>query len=289
MRKMITFLLLEIIYIIHVSRQKEDVNELGITNWNNGLLYNNFMGKWSTLVAQKFLLWLGNEKNISFKNWLDVGCGTGALSFEILNSLKPERILGIDPSKEYLPKGIHNTSISFKEADSSKIPAITEIFDFVVSGLALNFMKDLNTSIQEMKRVLKLIGCLALYVWDYSEKMEFLRYFWDSVKEINPEYANLDEGVLFPICKKPALVNLFTSNQLKDIECTEIMIETNFTNFDDYWNPFLGGQGPAGKLVQTLAESERDQLKSIIKSKLQVSTDEPILLQARAYAIKGKK
>ena len=247
------------------------------------------MGNWSRLVAQKFLLWLKETNDVNAKSWLDVGCGTGALTFEIANNFNPAHILGIDPSPEYLPNNSNHDNIEFKVGNSSQIPVKGEIYDYIVSGLALNFMDDKTASIGEMKRVLKHNGCLALYVWDYSEQMEFLRVFWDAAGEIKPEAKKLDEGVQFPVCKKPALIKLFTECQLKEIKITELIIDTKFTNIESYWKPFLGGQGPAGSFLISLDEPERKLVKYKIMKHLGISKNEPITLKARAYAIQGKK
>ena len=258
-------------------------------NWSSKLLYDNFMGKWSRLIAQKFLLWLRETNNVNTKSWLDVGCGTGALTYEIANNFSPSHILGLDPSPEYLPNNTMQDIIEFMVGNSSQIPVNGEIYDYVVSGLALNFMDDKAASIGEMKRVLKHTGCLALYVWDYSGQMEFLRIFWDAAGEIKPEAKKLDEGVQFPVCKKPALIKLFTESQLKEIKLTELIIDTKFKDIEDYWKPFLGGQGPAGSFLISLNESDRKLIKYKIMKHLGISKDEPINLKARAYAIQGKK
>ncbi|MFW9930100.1 MAG: class I SAM-dependent methyltransferase [Candidatus Thorarchaeota archaeon] len=258
-------------------------------NWNNTALYNEFMGKWSKLVAQQFISWLGTDHTIFRKSWIDIGCGTGALTFEIVKLTNPIRVIGIDPSLNYLPKIKHLPNVSFEVGSSTQIPAMTESFDFVVSGLALNFMSDIDASLKEMLRVLKSNGILALYVWDYSEQMEFLRIFWDTAMEIKSEAKFLDEGGIFPICKKSALLKLFTNNHLKAIDIKEIIIETNFINFDSYWNPFLGGQGPAGSFLLSLNESEKNLLRRKLISKISKANDEPIKLKARSFAIQGIK
>ena len=253
--------------------------------WSNTDKYNEFMGKWSVNVAKEFLGWLSEDYDLQRKKWIDVGCGTGSLTYEIVNFFNPEFVLGIDPSPEYLPN-ISLLNLSFQIGNSDQLPASSNIFDFAVSGLALNFMPNINASIQEMLRILKPNCCLALYVWDYSGQMDSLRSFWDVAVELRPEAKFLDEGELFPICKKSSLIKLFESNGIKEIKFNEIIINQIFPDFESYWNPFLGGQGPAGSYLLTLNEQDRYLLKTKLESHF---PQKPISLKARAFAIQGKK
>ena len=132
-------------------------------------------------------------------------------------------------------------------------------------------------------------GIIAIYVWDYAGKMKFLRYFWNAVVKINPGAKKYDEGRKFPICNIDALQALFSSCGIKNIQTAEIDIETKFTNFEDYWKPFLGGQGPAGDYVQSLDNKEKNELRDEIKRSLPLSLDGSINLIARAFAIRGTK
>ena len=253
--------------------------------WSNIDKYNEFMGKWSIMVAKEFLIWLSKDNDVQKKKWIDIGCGPGSLTFEILKFFNPEFLLGVDPSPDYLPNS-SSPNISFQVGSSHKLPVSSNIFDFVVSGLALNFMSDINASIQEMLRVLKPNCCLALYVWDYSGQMDLLRPFWDVAGELKPEAKSLDEGELFPICNKPSLISLFEDNGIKDIKYNEIVINPTFSDFESYWGPFLGGQGPAGSYLISLNQQDQNLLKTKLASRF---LNKPLSLKARALAIQGKK
>ena len=258
-------------------------------SWNNSNLYNQFMGLWSIKVAQLFLNLLNEKYRIQEKSWIDVGCGTGALTFEIMKYAKPEMIVGVDPSKDFLPKENTNKLLSFKIGSSDNLPIESGNFDFAVSALALNFMPNKDQCIKEMLRVLKNEGVLALYVWDYSEQMEFLRYFWDTAIELIPGAEEYDQGEKFPICRREALKELFEKHALQTIDLKDLTIQTEFKNFQDYWKPFLGGQGSAGRYMSTLEEKKKNLIKNTLFERLPIAKDGKILLKARAFAISGNK
>ncbi|MCU7550706.1 class I SAM-dependent methyltransferase [Chitinophagaceae bacterium LB-8] len=245
------------------------------------------MGRWSTLMADVFLQWLNFPYH---KSWLDLGCGTGALSEAISNSCKPDRLSCVDTSSEFLSKAKEKNlpKTDFYIGSSSNIPISDNTFDIVVSGLALNFFPDIISAFSEMKRVVKPGGTIAAYVWDYSGKMEFLRLFWDTVREIDTEGYKFDEGVRFPICNTEQLHQIFEEADLIDVESSYLDIATVFKNFDDFWNPFLGGQGPAPSYLALLSPETQEQLKSAIQKKMPIEFDGLIKLKARAIAIQGQ-
>lgn len=138
-----------------------------------------------------------------------------------------------------------------------------------------------------MKRTLKPEGTIAAYVWDYSGKMEFLRIFWDAAVELDPEASHLDEGVRFTICDENNLKKAFEHAGLKNVITTNLDIPTVFQSFQDYWDPFLGGQGPAPTYLSSLNEESRNQLKKAVSNKLKVDEDGTIQLTARAIGVRG--
>jgi hypothetical protein len=130
-------------------------------------------------------------------------------------------------------------------------------------------------------------GIVALYVWDYAEKMELIRYFWDAAAALNPSAHVLDEGVRFPICKPGPLAALFRKAGLTNIETQAIHIATDFPHFQDYWSPFLSGEGPAPGYALSLNEVERTALRDHIRAALPIEPDGSIHLTARAWAVRG--
>lgn len=257
--------------------------------WDSGLPYEPFMGRWSRRIAPLFLDWLQPEKNL---RWLDVGCGTGALSSLIARKTKPFEVLGIDPSAAFVDFANRAAQdmgqLHFQVAGAEKIPANEHYFDIVVSALALNFFPDPVTGLREMGRVLKPGKEVALYVWDYAEGMQMLRYFWDAVVSFDPSACKLDEKNRFPICKPLALQAVFQEAGFDVSDVSGLEADILFASFDDYWQPFLGGAGPAPGYVNSLGQEQQVALALSLKAALPVQLDGTIPLRARAWAIKGK-
>src|SRR6266487_5076452 len=255
--------------------------------WSSGDSYERHVGRWSRLVAQEFIHWLAIPEA---SEWLDVGCGTGALSQTILKLTNPEKLKGIDRSEDYVKSArskVNYPNVEFDTGDAQSLPVESEIVDVAVSGLVLNFVSQPNQMISEMKRAVKLNGIVAVYVWDYAAKMQFMRHFWNAAAALDSAAINLDEGRRFPICNPDSLLDLFRAAGLKDISTRPIDIPTDFKDFDDYWTPFLGGQGPAAGYAMSLSEERRTQLRDRIYNSLPFALDGSIPLVARAWAIKG--
>lgn len=259
----------------------------GADTWNSGDPYEYFMGRWSSLMAPVFLHWLRCPPN---QSWLDLGCGTGALSEAIFQHSHPAHLISVDPSAAFLEKARAKNSF---QADlivgtASEIPVADQSCDIVVSGLALNFFPDPDAALSEMKRVLKKDGTIGAYVWDYAGKMEFLRFFWDAAVALDQNATELDEGRRFPICHAGKLEEAFARAGFTDVKTTLLDIDTTFANFDDYWNPFLGGQGPAPGYLASLGKVEQAQLRNHLHQKLTPDSEGRIKLLARAIAIRGR-
>ena len=255
--------------------------------WESGNPYDYFMGRWSLPVAHKFIEWLSAPE---YQRWLDVGCGTGMLSSSILELAAPQEILAIDASDAFIAfaQRTHlNTRLKFEVADARQLPAEADYFDTVVSGIALNFIPGPINAVTEMVRVVQPGGTVAIYVWDYAGKMEMLRYFWDAATALDPAAGELDEGFRFPICQPSALQALLQEAELKNIKLRAIDAPTVFKDFDDYWSPFLGGQGPAPGYVMSLSNEQRTALEEQLRTTLPIASDGTIPLIARAWAAKG--
>lgn len=264
------------------TKQDENTGD----RWNSRDPYEYFMGRWSKLIAPLFLEWLNFSQNLS---WLDIGCGTGALSEAIYNHYKPAYVCCIDPSAEFLEKAKERLSGEgdFTVGSASNIPRPNDTFDIVVSGLALNFFPDLPIAFSEMKRVLKSNSTIAAYVWDYADRMDFLRLFWDAARDADQNAYKFDEGLRFTICNTDNLKAAFEKAGLTNIKTTYLDIHTVFKNFEDYWNPFLSKQGPAPGYLTSLNEDLQDAIKTNILKKIQIEPSGSIKLLARAIAVRG--
>ncbi len=149
-------------------------------SWESGESYQHYIGRWSRLVADEFIRWLNAPPQ---QRWLDVGCGTGALSRTILELASPATVQGIDPSQSHITFAhgtIHDERVAFSVGTAESLQLPSDSFDVVVSGLVLNFVPDPARGVVEMKRVIRQGGIIGAYVWDYADKMELMRYFWDA-------------------------------------------------------------------------------------------------------------
>jgi SAM-dependent methyltransferase len=224
--------------------------------------------------------------------WLDVGCGTSALSRAILEQAAPARVVGVDPSEGFLATAraqVANPRAEFRQGGGEQLPAGDGEFDAVVSGLVLNFIPDQPKALGEMRRAARAGGIVAAYVWDYAEGMQLMRRFWDAAVALDPAAGELDEARRFPVCRPEPLAALFKAAGLRDVTVEAIDAPTTFTDFDDYWSPFLGGQGPAPGYCMKLPEPERTALRERIRASLPAGSDGSIRLTARAWCVKGRK
>ncbi len=255
--------------------------------WAAGDAYETFMGRWSRRVADRFLAWLEPGPHA---NWLEVGCGTGALTGTILQRALPASLVACDPSPalvSFARKSIVDGPVSFMLAGADDLPRRDGGFDVIVSGLVLNFLPQPLESIWSMKARTRQGGMVAAYVWDYADGMQFLRIFWEEAAALDPRAVQLDEGRRFPLCRTDALVGLFHQAGIDTVEAQALDIATDFPDFEAYWAPFLGGTGPAPAYVGSLQEVARAALRLRLKGRLTPSADGSIRLTARALAVRG--
>ena len=245
------------------------------------------MGRWSRRIAPDFLEWLDVPDGGS---WLDVGCGTGALSEAILATRRPARLVGIDPSADFIAhaaSAIGDPRATFVVGNAMNMSLDDAEFDAAAAALVLNFVPDPVTGTREMRRVVRAGGVVGAYVWDYAKDMRMMRFFWDAAVDLDPAAASLDEGARFTLCNPTALQACFLSAGLEHVEVRPLDCVMTFTDFDDYWNPFLGGQAPAPAYAMSLDDERRAKLRDLIRSRLPIEGDGSMRLVSRAWAVKG--
>lgn len=254
--------------------------------WESGIPYEQYIGRWSRRVAPLFLSWLGIPAG---RRWLDVGCGTGALCAAILDGCLPSSVTGVEPSEGFRATANQNLAgrASLRAGSASSIPLADASVDVVVCGLVLNFLPDPSAALAEMQRVTAKPGTIAAYLWDYAGAMELIRHFWDAAVALDPDAAALDEGSRFPLCRPEALQKLFVESGLRDATVRAIDVPTPFASFDEYWRPFLGGNGPAPAYAMSLDGTRRAKLRDRIREYLPTADDGSISLIARAWAVRG--
>jgi SAM-dependent methyltransferase len=259
----------------------------GSEAWDSGEAYEAYVGRWGRLVARRFLGWLEVAPG---SRWLDVGCGTGALAETILAVAAPSQVVGVDRSPAYVAFArdqVSDARVRFEIGDAQALREAPASFDAVVSGLVLNFVAEQAEAVSEMVRVARPGGTVAAYVWDYAEGMQMMRRFWDAAGALEPRARELDEGRRFPLCRPEPLEDLFGTVGLKGVEVRAIEVPTVFRDFDDYWSPFLGGQGPAPGYAMSLSEERRTALRERVRASLPTAPEGGHRLIARAWAARG--
>ena len=254
--------------------------------WSAGQNYEHYMGRWSRQMAAKFIAWLAPPRRAA---WLDIGCGTGALTATILSECNPKSVLAVDQSKDFIAYAqahVSDKRVHFEMADAQKLPAPDASIDVVASALVLNFIPDKAQALAEMKRVLEPKGLLSFYVWDYpGGGMGFIDAFWKAAAELDPKARALDEASRFPFCTRAGLAQLCAEAGMPSPDIEALEIETVFPDFEAFWRPFTLGAGPAPGYCMSLPEAERNGLKARLKEK--VGSNGPIGLVGRAWAVKA--
>jgi SAM-dependent methyltransferase len=248
--------------------------------WAAGAAYEPYVGRWSRRVAADFVTWLSLPAN---GRWLDIGCGTGALTQEVLMHAAPATVVGLDASDGFLAYARAHTQdgrVRFEHGDAQSLPFEDRAFDAAISGLVLNFLARPDQALSEMLRVLRPGGTAAVYVWDYAGEMQLMRHFWNAAAALDSTAVALDEG---------RLLALFNTCGFAQPECHVLDVPTVFENFEDYWSPFLGGQGPAPAYTCALSQTQREALRERLRTTLPIEHDGSIQLTARVFAVRGCK
>ncbi|MCB1387332.1 MAG: class I SAM-dependent methyltransferase [Nitratireductor sp.] len=254
--------------------------------WSQGQSYEHYMGRWSQRIAAAFLAWL---RPATDRQWLEIGCGTGALTSAILAAAAPCSIIATDASKDFVEHAraaVPDERVRYLVADALSLPSQDHSIDIVASALVLNFIADRPAALAEMRRVLRPDGQIAFYVWDYpGGGVGFIDAFWKAAAEIDPEAAALDESTRFPFCTREGLADLCRAAGIAGAEVVPIEIDTLFPDFEAFWHPFTLGAGPAPGYCTRLSEDRRMALKERLAAKL--GAGGPISLPARAWAVRA--
>ena len=249
--------------------------------------YERFMGRWSRLLAPLLVKFASVADRDAV---LDIGSGTGALAFAVAATAPSVRVTGVDPSAAYVQYAqarAPGDRVQFLVGDAQALQLPDAAFDKTLSLLVMNFIPDPGKALREMIRVTRPNGVVAAAVWDYGEGMQMLRVFWDEAVALDPAIAARDERNM-PLSRRGELGTLWRANGLQQVEETPIAVELAFASFDDYWLPFLGGQGPAGAYAASLPEPARLALESRLRRRLLGDRrDGAFTLPARAWAVRG--
>jgi SAM-dependent methyltransferase len=258
--------------------------------WSNTESYEAYMGRWSRPVAEAALAWLGLSSGLA---WLDVGCGTGALTRAILDAANPREVLGIDPSADFLATAagqIADPRVRFDVGDAGALSVPDDAYDVVIAGLVLHFVPDPPLAVREMARAATTGGTVAAYVWDPAGEGQFTRYLWRAATALDPAAAAQDPARQESVSHPEPLAALFAGAGLHTVTVDAIVVPIVFRDFDDYWQPhLLGGSSPAQRYVASQGEGQRAALRERLQTELPVAADGSIPLLGHVWAVRGTK
>jgi SAM-dependent methyltransferase len=241
--------------------------------------YDRFMGSWSRLLAPQLA---GLAGILMGQRVLDVGCGPGALTTELVSRLGADRVVAVDPSESFVAAARdRHPAVDIRRASAEGLPYPDDRFDAALAQLVVHFMTDPVAGLREMARVTRAGGVVAACVWDYAGGRGALGPFWEAARSLDPDAV--DETRLAG-ARQGHLVELLEVAGLGEIEEAALSVSRDFASFDDWWEPFTHGVGPAGVYLGKLEPDRRAALRERCRSAL---PDGPFALTAVAWAARG--
>ena len=256
---------------------------------SDGAAYELFLGRWTKRLAAPLIDF---AEFSSTGDLLDVGTGTGSLAFAMASRWPERRILGIDIAKPYIAHAQSQAvgaSPGFQLGDCTRLCYQDKSFAGVAAQLVLNFVPEPLGAVGEMRRVAKSDGVVVAAVWDFRGGLVYQRLFWDTAAGIDPQ-AGIARDRLFstPLALPDGLPILFEQAGLNRIQRSSITIRMDYANFEDYWRPLLGGQGPVGTYVAKLSPKLRGRIEEAVRrAYCSGAPDGERSLTATAWAVRG--
>lgn len=256
--------------------------------WSNSDAYEAIMGRWSRPAAEVVVDWLNMPPGLA---WLDVGCGTGALTEAVLARATPSAILGVEPSPEFLERArarVRDERVTFSGGNAQKLPTQDDTFDIVISGLVLHFLADPSLALREMARVVRPGGTVAGYIWALANEHQFTRPFWRAALDLDPSSMDWDPLRTHPLNDLERLSSLFAETSLDPVSTATLTVPVIYRDFDDYWLPcLLDGTTPIQRYVHSLPVDQQVRLRERLRAELPVEPDGSIPLLGILWVARG--
>jgi ubiquinone/menaquinone biosynthesis C-methylase UbiE len=244
--------------------------------------YDRYMGRYSRLLAPL----LADFARVRTGHLvLDVGCGPGALTVELVSRVGAEHVAAADPSPGFAVACARRVAgADVRTAPAEKMPWPDHCFDAALCQLVLSFLHDADAGVREMRRVVRHGGSITACTWDYDGEMQMLRTFWDAALALDPVAP--DEARVLRYIHPDALHELWRRANLREIETAELTVRVRYADFEDYWQPFLTGTGPGGGYCVSLDPVHRAALRDKCFDRLGAPAGS-FTLAARAWAVRG--
>ena len=241
--------------------------------------YDAFMGRYSARLVGEMADLAGVAPG---QRALDVGCGPGALTTELVRRLGAENVAAVDPSEPFVAAARErHPGVDVRLAPAEHLPFDDGAFDVALAQLVVHFMEDPVAGLREMRRVIRSGGVVAACVWDHAGDRGPLSLFWRAVRSLEAEA--IDESRL-PGARRGHLHELFEQAGLRDVEAGELPVSLEHPSFEEWWEPYTAGVGPAGAYVARLDPAARDRLRDRCRELLPQA---PFTLEFVAWSARG--
>ncbi|AZO04500.1 methyltransferase domain-containing protein [Mesorhizobium sp. M2A.F.Ca.ET.037.01.1.1] len=251
--------------------------------------YEQLMGRWSQRLAPKFIDFAGLAPGETI---LDVGCGTGSLTFELAKSADLAEIQAIDFSPVFVAATKEKNTdprITISQADATALPFADNAFDRALALLVLHFVPEAGKAVAEMRRVVRPGGIVAAVVWDHYGGMTGMRMMIDTMAALSESGRQMRSRYCFqPMMQPGEMKRTFVEQGLVEVTEAELMIRMDYADFDDLWAPIGAGEGPLGKYITTLDTAERQRVEAAMRDAYQAGRpDGPRSFANVAWACRG--
>jgi SAM-dependent methyltransferase len=244
--------------------------------------YDRFMGRYSRLLSPQMADLAGVETGAA-QRVVDVGCGPGVLTGELVARVGAANVAAADPSKPFVAAArVRYPGVDVREAPAEDLPFEDGAFDTAIAQLVVHFMSDPVAGLGEMRRVTRSGGTVVACVWDHAGERGPLSIFWAAVRSLDPGVR--DESHL-PGVRPGHLVELMTAAGLEEVDETELVVRFDHPSFEEWWLPYEGGVGPPGAYLATVDEATRARVRERCRELL---PEAPFALESVAWAARGR-